>query len=919
MAALEDSIQVRAPQIETARPCLFLSHAGIDSAAAVALAERLEQSPEAQRHGLTVWVDKREHPSGLQPGTPWQEQLEAAIQERSTAFAIYLTNAGAQNWVRMEVRTALDRAISAERAGESYPFIPIIAESGVEVELLPAFARQFQGIHLADADAVQKLIGAMLDRPAATVALVDEPFRGLEAFGAKDAHLFFGRERETEDVIERLKQTTLVMVVGDSGAGKSSLVKAGLVPAFREGSFAPRLGPRPDPALWHVVEMRPLGDPFDSLIKGISDAARGLKVNAELLSGAFKLLREQDATALRDALREGAPPDAQILLVVDQFEELWTLAPERKRNAFLDGLLDMARPDDPSRRVVMTIRRDYYNLCSTHEKFFARIENNDRCSYYNLRRMDDEALRACIERPLALAGVPAADARRLADEVLRDAGDQPGDLALIEMALTGAWQAWRERSNHHGDLIDSYIAIGRVEGAIRNAADEVYAALDQRQPLAEPLFMRLVQLGDTGGTTRRIVHAQEFAPEVWKLAQDLGSKDGKRLLVLGRGEASETAELAHEQLVTQWPQYQRWLQGSETDPRAADKRMLDQLMEQAGRWRQRGRKWTDLATGSALSEYRSLTKRRMSWLAPIEASFVGRSRVRRQLTRASIAAALVAVLGTGTWAFFDQRRQRIEAVATSISLQLELPEGEVERRDAEALIMLAGASGDERRAFVDELFKRSSLADRFARNPAAVTRALVGLDPAARREIIAHTFGPGSVTPDEADGRYARALLGIELATPAATEVVLAAIQESEGRLFVHPDIPSYRADPLRARGRAFAELAAGLTAEQARQAIGAMLAAIQGETHPSALGPLSQGLAALPVELTPDQAGQALDAILAEMERTWDSDAPRAFGEGLAALAADLNPYQAGQALEAVLAKMEGGSSREPPRSRRY
>jgi hypothetical protein len=86
------------------------------------------------------------------------------------------------------------------------------------------------------------------------------------------------------------------------------------------------------------------------------------------------------------------------------------------------------------------------------------------------------------------------------------------------------------------------------------------------------------------------------------------------------------------------------------------------------------------------------------------------------------------------------------------------------------------------------------------------------------------------------------------------------------------------------------------------------MLAAIQGETHPSALGPLSQGLAALPVELTPDQAGQALDAILAEMERTWDSDAPRAFGEGLAALAADLNPYQAGQALEAVLAKMEGG-----------
>src|SRR5918996_2954350 len=105
------------------RPCLFLSHAGIDTAAAVAFAERIEQSPEAQRHGLTVWVDKR----ALIPGTPWQDQLEAAIHQGSTAFAIYLTKAGAESWVRMEVRAALDRVIAAGKAGESYPFIPIIA------------------------------------------------------------------------------------------------------------------------------------------------------------------------------------------------------------------------------------------------------------------------------------------------------------------------------------------------------------------------------------------------------------------------------------------------------------------------------------------------------------------------------------------------------------------------------------------------------------------------------------------------------------------------------------------------------------------------------------------------------------------------------------------------------------------------
>jgi TIR domain len=110
-AAFEASGPTPPPQAGAAPPCLFLSHAGIDSAAAVALAERIEASPEAH----TVWVDKR--PTGLQPGTPWLDQIEAAIATRSTAFALFLTKAGAEHWVRMEVRAALDRVIAAGRSG----------------------------------------------------------------------------------------------------------------------------------------------------------------------------------------------------------------------------------------------------------------------------------------------------------------------------------------------------------------------------------------------------------------------------------------------------------------------------------------------------------------------------------------------------------------------------------------------------------------------------------------------------------------------------------------------------------------------------------------------------------------------------------------------------------------------------------
>ena len=231
-------------------PLLFLSHAGADLARALELADAIEASPEAQAAGLEVWVDQR--PQGanrLLGGTPWQEQLETAIAHSSSAFGLLLTKEGARNWVRLEVRVALDRVIAAQRAGGAYPFIPIIADDMKDIDALPPFARQYQGVRLTAeghglADLIRVAAGLDATKP---VQLVAQPFLGLEAFEAKDAALFFGRRDETQALVERLKATNLVMVVGDSGSGKSSLVKAGLVPAFREGALADPLGRRPEP------------------------------------------------------------------------------------------------------------------------------------------------------------------------------------------------------------------------------------------------------------------------------------------------------------------------------------------------------------------------------------------------------------------------------------------------------------------------------------------------------------------------------------------------------------------------------------------------------------------------------------------------------------------------------------------------
>jgi energy-coupling factor transporter ATP-binding protein EcfA2 len=601
----------------TPRHRLFISHAGADSRRAVELAERIEAA------GLPVWIDRKH----LRPGEPLLDQLENALSRETTAFAVYLTASGAEHWVRTEVREALIRKVDAESEGGRYPFIPVIADSSTDLARLPPFARHHQGVFLDDEAALQKLIAAVTGRKADTIATVGQPFMGLEAFTAADSYLFFGREQEIADLIERLQRTNLLLVVGDSGSGKSSLVKAGLVPAFREGRFAPRLGKRPEPMMFHVVEMRPLADPFDELIKAISNAARSLDINAPLLDSAFDRLCRQEPSAMRDALREGAPPESQILLVVDQFEELWTLTNDASRRPFLDGLLDVARDHDPSRRVVATLRRDYLANSGTHQAFAKRLEataSGNRHSVYNLRRMSDAGLRGCIERPLALAGTPTDQARELADEILRDAGDQPGDLALIEMALS---ETWKKRAGH-AQLIDAYRAIGRIEGAIRKAAYEVFEALSpEEQQRAETIFMRLVRLGDTGGTTRQVARLDEFDTETQKLAQRLGSLEGQRLLVLG-GDPNEpeTVELAHEQLTTQWPIYVGWLRDDEGDRRATDKRTLD-LLTAWQRWLQAaGSAWRGLPRRGDRRTFQSLLKSRQHWLSEPERQLVKRSR-----------------------------------------------------------------------------------------------------------------------------------------------------------------------------------------------------------------------------------------------------------------------------------------------------
>ncbi|HEX6014882.1 MAG TPA: ATP-binding protein [Geminicoccaceae bacterium] len=237
---------------------------------------------------------------------------------------------------------ALDRVVAEQRQGCTYPFVPIIADDPDDLAHLPPFAHQYQGMRLTEdgrglADLVR--VAARLDA-AQPARLVAQPFMGLEAFEAKDAALFFGRRAETQALVDRLRTTNLVLVTGDSGSGKTSLVKAGLVPAVREGGLADPLGRRPEPGQWHVVEMRPGTDPFEGLVEGAQRAATAAGIEPDMVFALGTAIRTRDPGSIRDALRQSGPPGASLLLVVDQFEELWTLTiDDTKRPDFLAALL----------------------------------------------------------------------------------------------------------------------------------------------------------------------------------------------------------------------------------------------------------------------------------------------------------------------------------------------------------------------------------------------------------------------------------------------------------------------------------------------------------------------------------------------------------------------------------------------------
>jgi len=558
---------------------IFLSHSGEDTAAAREFAAALTNAR------LDVWLDVER----IRAGDPWQKAIARGLGESDVAI-IYIGRSGISSWVDLEVQLALER----RARDHHFRLIPVLGP-GSSSSALPEFLRMFQWIDCRQAvtpEKLRELISAIVDRPSEQISILPPdkaPFRGLLHFDTDDSLLFFGRDEEVNALLDCLKRDAFLAVVGNSGSGKSSLVRAGLIPALMRGRFNDGLA---WVTSWRIAITRPGRDPFGELAENLPsldperrDKATAIRENRLLLSSGID--------GLRDIIAAAAPRGTQTLLVIDQFEELFTATADVDvRRRYIDTVLRAA--DTTGSRpvhVVVTLRADFYGHSWQHGSLPERLTRNQ----YAVPSVKPSQLREMIEKPLVLAGATAEAG--LIETILHEIGNEPGNLALLEHALD---QLWRKRTVEGAITIthEAYAAIGRLSGALRTHATGVLDHLesDAARALARRIFIELTLVNDTSEDSSRriaVVDLLNATPHSEQMSSVLKVLTDQRLVMTTR----DHVEIAHEALIRDWPELRAWLEESRARVRT-ERRIRDAADE----WERLGRDSGALLAGARLIE-----------------------------------------------------------------------------------------------------------------------------------------------------------------------------------------------------------------------------------------------------------------------------------------------------------------------------
>jgi WD40 repeat protein/DNA-binding SARP family transcriptional activator len=512
------------------------------------------------------------------------------------------------------------------------------------------------------------------------------PFLGLATFDAAHAEYFFGRERLVAELVARLVGARLLAVVGPSGSGKSSAVRAGLLPALATGVL-------PGSEDWRQALMRPGAHP---------------------------------PAELERVLPEG---DERAVIVVDQFEEVFTVCrDERDRTEFLDALVALAEDREWRVQVVIAMRADFYGHCAEHDGL-ARLVGPNQVLVGPMRR--DELRRAIVE-PARRVGLRVEPS--LADALIDDVLDQPGGLPLLSAALL---EQWRERDGHVMRRA-AYERTGGVSGAVGRLAEAIYRQLSEpERSAAKHILLRLADAGAEGPSfVRRRVTLDELAPDRDNhTAAALEALVDSRLVTADEG----TLEVAHEALLREWPRLRAWLEED-----AEGRRLHQHLIHAARDWDGAGRDPGELYRGARLASALDWSAGHQGELNELEREFLEESRAeteheaerqrnanrRLRVLLAGLGGLLALALVAGVVAL-NQRGEARDSAISADAQRLSAEAPSQERLDRALLLARTGVALDETPA------TQGNLLSVLMRTPAAL--GVVDSD----RRLLA-----GAVSPD---------------------------------------------------------------------------------------------------------------------------------------------------------------------------
>ena len=528
---------------------VFISYSRRNKTFAERLARDLDDA------GLDVWIDFRQ----ITGGELWQNEIYRGIELSEFIIFCMSPDSVKSVWCNKEITAARE---------QGKLIIPIMVVDAYEDLQASESLSWILNVHfLSFVDRYEQAFPELLEalpgsRPVGAYDIVDpanvpNPFKGLEAFQQTDSHFFFGREKMIERSLKRIQETRFLAFVGASGSGKSSLVRAGILPALRNGKV-------PQSETWRTAIFTPGNKPLESLVTRIMPYLG--EDDTRTTERVIKNVQNPEIVQQYiNSILEDAPKGSRLLIVIDQFEEVFTRASDADAEAFINVLVAAANFKNSRLQIIVTMRSDFFGSLGRYPALAQLFEQENMIIVTDMTAAN---IRRAIEGPVQALGLKYEDG--LVDRILDDVRSQPGSLPLLQYALRQLFDKREGRVLTQA----AYDSIGGVRKALAQHAEEIYSSLTtEQQEVARRLLLRLVEVGESGDATRRKVARSELRfndieDSTVNEVIDLLTAADSRLLIASREIRADEAddsepliwlELSHEALIREWDRFKTWV------------------------------------------------------------------------------------------------------------------------------------------------------------------------------------------------------------------------------------------------------------------------------------------------------------------------------------------------------------------------